>query len=53
MDIFLVPNLDKAGTLACVEEVSSRLAAMGYCCWLQEGFRSQFGTLPEIGRAHV
>lgn len=46
MDIFLVPNLDKAGTLACVEEVSSRLAAMGYCCWLQEGFRSQFGTLP-------
>ena len=46
MDVFLVPNLDKVGTLACVEEVSSRFAAMGYCCRMSEEFRFQFGALP-------
>lgn len=46
MDVFLVPNLDKEGTQACVKEVCARFEAMGYGCWMGEEFRFQFGELP-------
>lgn len=46
MDVFLVPNLDKVGTLPCVGEVLSLFSAMGYSCWMSETFRPHFAALP-------